>query len=123
MRHVNETTTKLIDWIQGEPELAAFLRGIAQGEPVPPHNEIYEYGDEQLACWISDLVFPEERSRGILAWERMVSKGASNAKVNALYEELTAGRKTPAGRLEWLNEMDVAAIREMLLDDGAGQKA
>lgn len=119
---MNETTEKLIEWIRSEPGLAAFLRGIAEGEPVPPHNEVYEYGDDPLACWISDLVLPENRSRGILAWERLVSQGASNAKVDALYEELTAGRKTPAGRLEWLGEMDVAAIREALVGDKADQQ-
>lgn len=117
---MNETTMKLIHWIWSEPELASFLREIAKGEPVPPHDEIYEYGDEQLACWISDLVFPEGRSRGILAWERMVSRGASNAKVDALYEELTAGRKTPAGRLEWLSEMNTELIRTALVGSDAG---
>lgn len=109
---MHETTVKIINWIWGEPKLADFLREIAAGEPVPPHGEVYEYGDHELANWISDFVFPEDRSRGIRAWEQI---DGSEERVRALYEELTEGRKTPAGRLQWLDEMEVHLIRDALL--------
>lgn len=109
---MNETTARIIHWIWGEPKLADFMREIAQGEKIPPHDEIFEYGDNALIEWISDFVFPEDRSRGILAWGRI---GGSEARVSALYEELTEGRKTPTGRTEWLEEVDVELVRDALL--------
>lgn len=109
---MNETTMRIIHWIWGEPKLADFLRGIAEGEKIPPHDEAFEYGDEQLACWISDFVFPEDRSRGIRAW---IDIDGDEARVTELYEALTKGRKTPAGRLKWLDEMDIGLIRDALL--------
>jgi len=114
---MNETTIRIIHWIWGEPRLADFLRGIAEGEKIPPHDEVFEYGDDQLACWISDLVFPEDRSRGIKAW---IDLGGSDERADTLYETLTEGRKTPAGRLKWLDEMDIGLIRDALLGHKGG---
>lgn len=111
---LNETTIKVIHWIWGEPKLADFLREIAAGKKIPPHDEIFEYGDDALACWISDFVFPEDRSRGILAWSRIAGRD-SERRVKELYEELTEGRKTPAGRREWLDEMQIDRVRDALL--------
>lgn len=105
---MNETTVKLIHWIWGEPALADFLREIARGDE-------FEYGDNELGDWIASFVFPENRSREILAWERI---GGSETRVSELYEKLTAGRKSPAGRLEWLDEMDTELIRNALIGDG-----
>jgi hypothetical protein len=121
---MHRTTVKVIHWIWSEPKLADFFRGIAEGEKIPPHGEAFEYGDEQLAAWISDFVFPEDRSRGILAWRQIteqdgpfgkVASPAAEARVSALYEELTEGRKTPAGRLEWLAELEPELVRDALL--------
>lgn len=109
---MNETTVKIIHWIWGEPKLADFMRGIARGEKIPPHDEVFEYGDHQLVCWISDFVFPEDRSRGIKAWGDL---GGDEARVAELYESLTEGRKTPAGRLEWLSELEPELVRDALL--------
>lgn len=116
---MNETTMRIIHWIWGEPKLSDFLRSIAEGEKIPPHNESYDYGDEALACWISDFVFPEDRSRGIKAW---IDLGGDEARVTELYESLTEGRKTPAGRLQWLDEMQIDKVRDALLGaDGEGE--
>lgn len=123
---MNETTAKMIHWIWGETKLADFMREIAAGEKIPPHDEIFEYGDEQLTAWVSDFVFPEDRSRGILAWERITRRTGeapwnrasgpdSEARVTALYEELTKGRNTPFGRFEWLSEVDWSLVRDALL--------
>lgn len=109
---MNETTVKIIHWIWGEPKLADFMRGIARGEKIPPHEEVFEYGDHQLVCWISDFVFPEDRSRGIKAWGDL---GGDEDRVVKLYESLTEGRKTPAGRLEWLSELEPELVRDALL--------
>lgn len=114
---MNETTIKLIHWIWGEPKLADFLREIAKGEVDPVDGTWYEYGDNELAAWISDFVFPEDRSRSSLAWETLVSKGVSTDRVDLLYADLTEGRRTPQGRLEWLNEMDPELIRAALVGD------
>lgn len=116
---MNETTIRIIHWIWGEPKLADFMRGIAEGEKVPPHHETFEYGDNALAEWICDFIFPESRSRGILAWGNI---GGSEARVTELYEALTKGRKTPAGRNEWIDEMEIEQIRDALLGaDGEGE--
>jgi hypothetical protein len=109
---MNETTIKVIHWIWGEPKLADFMRKIAVGDKIPPHSETFEYGDNALAEWISDFVFPEDRSRGVKAW---IDLGGDEARVTELYEALTEGRKTPSGRMEWLGEMDAGLIRDALL--------
>jgi len=109
---MNNTTIRIIHWIWGEPKLADFMREIAGGEKIPPHNEVFEYGDTALAEWVSDFVFPEDRSRGIRAWENI---DGSEARVTELYEALTEGRKTPSGRLEWLDEAEWDLIRDALL--------
>lgn len=109
---MNETTARVIHWIWGEPELADFLREIAAGRKIPPHDETFEYGDDDLAAWVSDLVFPEDRSRGIKAW---LDLGGNEDRVTELYEKLTEGRKTPSGRLEWLDETDWELVRNALL--------
>jgi hypothetical protein len=109
---MNETTIKVIHWIWGEPRLADFLREIAAGEKIPPHHEAFNFGDDQLACWISDFVFPEDRSRGIKAW---IDLGGDETRVTELYEELTEGRKTPSGRTKWLDEMRADLVRDALL--------
>ncbi|AXH66452.1 hypothetical protein SEA_SATIS_303 [Streptomyces phage Satis] len=114
---MNETTKRIIEWIWGERKLADFLRGIAEGEKIPPHHEAFDYGDDQLACWISDFVFPEDRGRGIKAW---IDIEGDDARADALYEALTEGRKTPAGRLKWLDEMDVELVRDALLGHKGG---
>lgn len=111
---INDTTVRVIHWIWGEPRLADFLREIANGEKIPPHGETFDYGDDQLACWITDFVFPEDRMRGIAAWGKVAGPG-SEARVRALYEKLTGGRKTPAGRLEWISEMQTDLVRDALL--------
>lgn len=114
---MHKTTIKIIHWIWADPKLADYLREVAQGDE-------FEYGDEQLVSVISEFVFPEDRSRGILAWRRItehdgpfgrVSSPEAEARVTALYESLTEGRKTPAGRLEWLSEMEPELIRDALL--------
>lgn len=123
---MNKTTIEIIHWIWGEPKLADFMREIAAGENIPPHDEVFEYGDEHLASWIGDFVMPEDRSRGIKAWERITGDAArapwnkasgetSEGRVTALYEKLTEGRKTPYGRLEWLGELEPELIRDALL--------
>ncbi len=120
---MHKTTIRVIHWIWSEPKLADFFREIARGEKIPPHGEIFEYGDEQLAAWISDFVFPEDRSRGILAWRQITEQDGpfgkvaspAEARVSDLYEELTEGRKTPAGRLEWLDELEPELVRDALL--------
>lgn len=109
---MNGTTVEIIQWIWGEPKLADFLREIAAGEKIPPHGEVFDYGDDQLACWISDFVFPEDRTRGIKAW---IDIEGDDARADALYRALTEGRKTPAGRLEWLDEAEWDLIRDALL--------
>lgn len=120
------TTIEIIHWIWGEPPLADFMREVAAGVKIPPHDDIYDYGDENLASWIGDFVMPEDRSRGILAWERITKDPArapwskisgvnSEGRVTALYEKLTEGRKTPYGRLEWLGELEADVIRNALL--------
>lgn len=112
---MNKTTIDVIHWIWGEPKLADFMREIARGEKIPPHDDVFEYGDHQLVAWISDFVFPEDRSRGILAWRRIEGR---EDRVVELYESLTEGRKTPAGRLEWLSELEPELVRDALLGDG-----
>lgn len=111
---MHENTIKVIHWIWGEPKLADFLRGIAAGEKIPPHDDAFEYGDDALAEWVSDFVMPEDRSRGIAAWERMATKDWET-RVRALYEELTEGRKTPRGRLRWIGEVEWNVVRDALL--------
>lgn len=116
---MHETTAKVIHWIWGEPKLADFFRDIARGEKIPPHDEIFEYGDHQLTCWITDFVFPEDRSRGIKAWYEL---DGDEGRVAALYESLTEGRKTPAGRLEWLEELEPELVRDALLGSEGGSE-
>lgn len=111
---MNKTTIALIHWIWGEAKLADFMREVTKGESVPPHGEIFDHGDEQLAAWISDFVFPEDRSRGSLALGKVIQYN-SDARARDLYEALTEGRKDPAGRLAWLDEMEVDLIRDALL--------
>jgi hypothetical protein len=96
---------KIIHWIWGEPELADFLRGIAEGDD-------FEYGDNELLEMVSSFVFPEDRELGIRAW---IDVHGNEDRVQKLYEELTEGRKTPAGRLEWLSEAEPDLIRNALL--------
>jgi hypothetical protein len=102
---MHATTMKIIHWIWGEPELADFLREIAEGDD-------FAYGDDKLLEMISSFVFPEDRERGIRAW---IDVHGNEDRVQKLYEELTEGRKTPAGRLEWLSEAEPDLIRDALL--------
>jgi hypothetical protein len=99
------TTVKIIHWIWGEPDLADSLRGVADGDE-------FSYGDDELLEMISSFVFPEDRERGIRAW---IEVHGNEARVRKLYEELTEGRKAPAGRLEWLSEAEPDLIRDALL--------
>lgn len=107
---MNDTTKKITDWIQSEPELAAFLRDIARGEPVPPDGEIYEYGDQQLGCWIADLL---DDLRNGAWWDVVAGNHVSVTRIDALREELAQGR----GRFDYLDEMDVEQIRRALLPE------
>jgi hypothetical protein len=102
---MNETTIKVIHWIWGEPELANLLREAAKGDE-------FEWGDDEVMALIASFVFPEDRSRGIRAW---IDIHGQEDRVQALYESLTRGRKTPAGRLEWLGELDRDAVCKALL--------
>lgn len=123
---MHATTIKIIHWIWSEPKLADFMREIAAGEKIPPHGEEFDYGDQRLAAWASDFIFPEDRLRGIKAWERITGRsegsawdraaGAdSEARVTALYENLTEGRKTPYGRMAWMGEVNWNQVRDALL--------
>lgn len=102
---MHNTTIEIIHWIWGEPELADFLRKIARGDEC-------EYGDGEMMSLISSFVFPEDRERGIKVW--LGIHGDEN-RAQVLYEKLTEGRKTPAGRLEWLSEAEPELIRDALL--------
>lgn len=102
---MHRTTIEIIHWIWGEPELAEFLRSIAQG------NE-FDYGDGELAEVIASFIFPEDRERGIRAW---LDVHGDETRAQKLYEKLTEGRKTPAGRLKWLEEMEIERVRDALL--------
>ena len=104
---MNATTIKVIHWIWSEPKLADFLRGVAFGDD-------FGWGDDQLAEWVCVFVFPEDRSRGSSAWELNNVEG-SEARAVALYEALTEGRKSPAGRLEWVDETEWELVRDALI--------
>jgi hypothetical protein len=97
---MNETTAKLINWIWSEPKLADFLREIAKGDE-------FEYGDYDLGCWINDLVFLDGPPP---------VPGIDAERIHRLYAELTEGRD----KLAWIDEMDVAQIRDALLGQGGG---
>lgn len=112
---MHDNTIKVIHWIWGEPKLADFLRKVAVGEGTPPYNETYEWGDEQLAECVVEFVLPEGRSRGSRAWNYEIN--GNEERATALYEELTKGRKTPLGRLEWIGEIEWNVVRDALLGD------
>lgn len=102
---MHKTTIEIIHWIWGEPELADLLRTAALGDE-------FNYDDDEMMALISSFVFPEDRERGIRAW---IDAHGNEGRVQALYELLTEGRKTPAGRLEWLSEAEPELIRDALL--------
>ncbi|MFE0472640.1 hypothetical protein ACFW2V_13595 [Streptomyces sp. NPDC058947] len=103
---MNETTAKLINWIWSEPDLAEFLREIANGDE-------FEYGDTELGAWISDLLDNTHSQHADIV---LANKGADLRAARKLRRELTEGRD----RLEWLDEMDAELIRTALVgsDDG-----
>lgn len=101
---MHATTIKVIHWIWGEPELADLLRHQVDGDE-------FEWGGDEVVAMIASFVFPEDRERGIRAW---IDAHGNEDRVQALYESLTEGRKTPAGRLEWLSELDLDAVCKAL---------
>lgn len=97
---MNTTTARLINWIWSEPDLADFLRGIANGDE-------FKYGDYELGCWVNDLVFLDGP---------LPVPGIDTERIHRLYAELIEGRD----KLAWIDEMDVAQIRDALLGQGGG---
>lgn len=104
-KSMHKTTVRVIQWIWGEPDLADLMRDTAKGDE-------FEYGESELVSLIASFVFPEDRSRGIRAW---LDISGNEDRVKVLYEALTEGRKTPAGRLEWLSELEPDLVRDALL--------
>lgn len=109
---VNETTMKLIHWIWSEPDLADFLRDVAEGDAAQDGGE---FGDRELSIWLSDLLGDE---RNGIWWDVITSRKVDLDRLNMLRAELTDDR----GRLDWLDEMDAELIRNALLgQEGGGE--
>ena len=100
---MNETTEKIIEWIDTEPDLKMFLWDIAFGDED-------EWGTDELDECIQDLLPPE---RGPISSVIIEECMVNTVRLESLYSELTDGRDSDT----WRDEVNAETIRIHLVGE------
>jgi hypothetical protein len=94
-----DVTQRVIDWTLSKPVLGRKLAHIA-------HGDEFVYGDDDLACWVVDLLWPQ---RNTLAVTYLAAVGASIAEADATWAELDKHES-------WVDAVHWDKVRDALIE-------